>query len=54
MGANGAKTIGVKWVFKTKLNEKGNVDKYNARLVEKGYSQKQWIDYKEVFSLVDR
>lgn len=29
----GKKTIGVKWVYKTKLNEKGEVDKYKARLV---------------------
>src|SRR4051812_5328138 len=25
------KTIGVKWVFKTKLNEDGQIDKYKAR-----------------------
>ena len=31
----GQKTIGVKWVFKTKLNENGGVDKYKARLVAK-------------------
>lgn len=30
----GAKRIGVKWVFKTKLNEKGDVDKHKARLVQ--------------------
>lgn len=31
----GVKTIGVKWIFKTKLNEHGEVDKYKARLVAK-------------------
>jgi hypothetical protein len=36
---SGAKKIGVKWVYKTKLNEKGKVEKYKARLVAKGYSQ---------------
>eukprot|EP00268_Persea_americana_P066488 TRINITY_DN9059_c1_g1_i12.p1 TRINITY_DN9059_c1_g1~~TRINITY_DN9059_c1_g1_i12.p1 ORF type:complete len:238 (-),score=67.70 TRINITY_DN9059_c1_g1_i12:459-1172(-) len=33
----GKKTIGVKWVFRTKLNEKGEVDKHKARLVAMGY-----------------
>ncbi|KAK2442749.1 putative mitochondrial protein [Trifolium repens] len=51
---DGAKKIGVKWVFKTKYNEKGEVDKYKARLVAKGYSQQYGIDYKEVFAPVAR
>jgi len=50
----GAKRIGVKWVFKMKFNEKGNVDKHKAQLVEKRYSQKQGIDYNEVFALMAR
>lgn len=33
------KTIGVKWVFKTKPKENGEVDKYKARLVANGYKQ---------------
>ncbi|CAL2270440.1 unnamed protein product [Prunus armeniaca] len=32
----GHKTIGVKWVFKTKLNEKGEIGKHKAHLVAKG------------------
>jgi hypothetical protein len=50
----GAKKIGVKWVYKTKYNEHGDVDKYKARLVAKGYSQQHGIDYTEVFAPVAR
>lgn len=49
-----AKKIGVKWIFKTKLNEEGKVEKYKARLVAKGYSQTMGIDYTEVFAPVAR
>ena len=50
----GQKTIGVKWVFKTKSNENDEVDKYKARLVAKGYKQKDGVDYKEVFAPMGR
>lgn len=51
---SGEKTIGVKWVFKTKFNENEDVDKYKARLVAKGYCQQYEIDYAKVFAPVAR
>lgn len=50
----GAKVIGVKWVFKTKLNENGEINKFKARLVAKGYHQKQGVYFHEVFAPVAR
>eukprot|EP00253_Pinus_taeda_P024707 PITA_24707 len=46
------KSIGSKWVFKKKTNVEGKVEKYKARLVEKGYSQASGIDFGDNFSLV--
>jgi hypothetical protein len=54
MLSKNTKKIGVKWIYKTKLNEKGEVDKYKARLVAKGYAQQHGVDYTKVFTLVAR
>ncbi|GJX00333.1 retrovirus-related pol polyprotein from transposon TNT 1-94 [Tanacetum coccineum] len=48
----GRKPIGNKWVYKIKRNGDDQVERYRARLVVKGYAQKEGIDFNEIFSLV--
>ncbi|RDX74966.1 hypothetical protein CR513_45205, partial [Mucuna pruriens] len=47
------KSIGCKWIFKTKKDSKGNIERYKTRLVAKSFIEKEGIDYKETFSLMD-
>ena len=39
------KAIGVKWVYRTKLNFDGSINKHKARLVIKGYAQMLGVDF---------
>ena len=48
------KPIGLKWLFKVKISAKGEIPRYKARLIVKGYSQRQGIDFDEVFAPVIR
>eukprot|EP00253_Pinus_taeda_P024267 PITA_24267 len=50
----GKNAIGVKWVYNTKSNAEGKIDRHKARLVVKGYKQQQGKDYDETFAPIAR
>nr|GEV22685.1 retrovirus-related Pol polyprotein from transposon TNT 1-94 [Tanacetum cinerariifolium] len=55
-GINGVNcwAIGTKWIFQNKNDERGIVIRNKARVVAQGHTQKEGIDYDEVFAPVAR
>jgi hypothetical protein len=52
--SQGHRAITLKWVYKLKRNEAGEIIKHKVRLVARGFVQQEGIDFNEVFALVAR
>ena len=48
------KVIGTKWVFRVKSDAAGNLDKFKAKVVAKGFRQVEGLDYEEKFAPIVR
>ncbi len=46
------KAVSNKWVFKTKLNSDGTIERFKARLCAKGFTQVQFIDFNDTYAPV--
>jgi len=47
-------SITAKWLFKLKRNPKGEINKFKARVVARGFQQREGIDYQDIFASVVR
>ncbi|OWY96543.1 Retrovirus-related Pol Polyprotein from transposon TNT 1-94 [Phytophthora megakarya] len=49
---NDKKALTSRWIFKIKHDADGNVERYKARMVIRGFKQVEYIEYDETFAPV--
>jgi hypothetical protein len=49
---SGGNVVSHKWVFKVKYDQAGQVDKFKARLVARGFTQRYGVDFSKTFAPV--
>jgi hypothetical protein len=49
---SGRNIVGRKWVFKKNMNAAGQVEKFKARLIVKGYSEVKGVDFSKNFPVL--
>lgn len=44
--------VGSKWIYRIKFEKDGSLDRYKTKLVVKGFTQVEGLDYEETFTVV--
>jgi hypothetical protein len=52
--AKGKSIVSSRWLYKIKHATDGSIENFRAMFMERGFSQKEGVDYEEAFSLVAR